>query len=336
MESDQVSAILSDAATEATIIRRLQGYYHDNYIIEFQNRKYILRIPITVADFMDNHFIPEYIILKFLERVNFPAPRVLEYNASAGWSKHTYIPGTTMADRYPDRSDYPPGIEIELARQMRVLHSLPIQPLSEYLPVMSETAGCRGIFRMLVNNVDDLYHQFDIFQPLFRKLGIPPDPCAILRSFDDVLTERELCLCHTDIHRKNIILQESHVIFLDWELAMIGDPLYDIAVHFHRMKCHPHHERIFLQAYFGEGISVDDLQTIRFQIDIYLALERVKSAIVDAVRSVRKMQEMQDAGSKLNISEDYLNKLRQAWKIWKFDRNMTVDKCRVFLENAFI
>ncbi|MGH3672920.1 MAG: hypothetical protein ACRDSH_20185, partial [Pseudonocardiaceae bacterium] len=39
------------------------------------------------------------------------------------------------------------------------------------------------------------------------------------------LTRRPLACVHSGIHRKNIIIK----VWADWELALWGDPLYDLA-----------------------------------------------------------------------------------------------------------
>jgi hypothetical protein len=41
------------------------------------------------------------------------------------------------------------------------------------------------------------------------------------------LRSRPLRLAHCDIHCKNMILDQGHVVFLDGELALWGDPVYD-------------------------------------------------------------------------------------------------------------
>jgi thiamine kinase-like enzyme len=54
------------------------------------------------------------------------------------------------------------------------------------------------------------------------------------RGRDADLTPRPFRLVHADVHRKNI---------LDGELALLGDPVYDLAVHLHEMGYLPEEER---------------------------------------------------------------------------------------------
>ena len=37
------------------------------------------------------------------------------------------------------------------------------------------------------------------------------------------------CLCHSDIHRHNVLLSDSGLVLLDWEYAHVGDPFWDLA-----------------------------------------------------------------------------------------------------------
>jgi aminoglycoside phosphotransferase (APT) family kinase protein len=53
------------------------------------------------------------------------------------------------------------------------------------------------------------------------------------------LHPRPFRLLHTDLHRKNMIVSRGRTYFLDWELALWGDPVYDLAVHLHKMGCSP-------------------------------------------------------------------------------------------------
>lgn len=64
------------------------------------------------------------------------------------------------------------------------------------------------------------------------------DPVAPAVEAWSSLTRRPLVFVHSDIHRKNII-RDGASYFLDWELVLWGDPVYDLAVHFHKMDYTP-------------------------------------------------------------------------------------------------
>jgi hypothetical protein len=121
------------------------------------------------------------------------------------------------------------------------------------------------------------------FGELFTGLGIPADPLAPVLTRWTTLHLRPFRLLHTDIHRKNMIIARGRTYFLDWELALWGDPVYDLAVHLHKMGYAPAEYTATQNAWLtavphhaSEGWEPD--------LHTYLTHERVKSAIVDTVR----------------------------------------------------
>ncbi|MEV6547644.1 phosphotransferase [Streptomyces sp. NPDC051597] len=74
------------------------------------------------------------------------------------------------------------------------------------------------------------------FGALFDSLGVSAMSLQGLRERAARLTERPFSLVHGDLHRRNLIVDAAGDLwFIDWELAMIGDPLYELATHLHLM-----------------------------------------------------------------------------------------------------
>lgn len=77
----------------------------------------------------------------------------------------------------------------------------------------------------------------DRFGALFAELGVSGESFTLLRKHVAGLTERPFCLLHADLHRKNFIVdRDGRLWTIDWELAMLGDPLYDLATHLYLMN----------------------------------------------------------------------------------------------------
>ncbi|MEV2223465.1 phosphotransferase [Nocardia vinacea] len=80
---------------------------------------------------------------------------------------------------------------------------------------------------------------------------------------------------------------QRKTILIDWELALYGDPLYDVAVHLHKMGYQPDEEAKFLAAWANSepeaavGHWYRDLQTYRNH-------ERIKSLVVEPVRYAKQ------------------------------------------------
>jgi aminoglycoside phosphotransferase (APT) family kinase protein len=143
--------------------------------------------------------------------------------------------------------------------------------------------------RRLSAITDDVFTRFQPeFGDLFAQLGIPADPLAAVLTRWAALHPRPFRLLHTDIHRKNMIVARGRTFFLDWELALWGDPVYDLAVHLHKMGYSPA-ERQGLQTAWLAAVPSDASGKWEPDLDAYLGHERVKSAIVDTVRYTKML-----------------------------------------------
>ncbi|MFD9487230.1 phosphotransferase [Streptomyces sp. NPDC059991] len=88
------------------------------------------------------------------------------------------------------------------------------------------------------------FTQYEVYQrnigefgSLFDRLGVSATSLNGLRKRARGLTSRPFSLVHGDLHRRNLIVDSRDDLwFIDWELAMIGDPLYDLATHLHLMN----------------------------------------------------------------------------------------------------
>lgn len=82
------------------------------------------------------------------------------------------------------------------------------------------------------------------YEELFWSLGLHGGSFKNLRNQVAGLAHRPFCLLHADLHRENFILDPRDQLWvIDWELAMVGDPLYDLATHLHLMRYPARQER---------------------------------------------------------------------------------------------
>lgn len=75
------------------------------------------------------------------------------------------------------------------------------------------------------------------------------------------------------------------VSLIDWELALVGDPAYELAVHIHKMGYTEAQCRELL-LWWSESVGIF-CEPWRADLDTYLRHERVKSAFVDSIRYTR-------------------------------------------------
>ncbi|GHD96665.1 aminoglycoside phosphotransferase family protein [Streptomyces naganishii] len=125
------------------------------------------------------------------------------------------------------------------------------------------------------------------FEALFHELGVGADAFNRLRKCVLGLKERPFCLLHADLHRENFIVDPHGQLWtIDWELAMFGDPLYDLATHLYLMR-YPRDQRKAMVAEWcaaaGESRRnlsygwADDLPRI-------LDFKRAQSVFTDVIR----------------------------------------------------
>ncbi|SBW22216.1 aminoglycoside phosphotransferase [Candidatus Protofrankia californiensis] len=163
------------------------------------------------------------------------------------------------------------------------------------------------------------------FGDLFHDLGIPANPLTSVLSGWSSLRPRPFRLLHTDIHRKNMIVDAGRTYFLDWELALWGDPVYDLAVHVHKMAYQPDETNQFLADWLAR---MDSIATDGWEPDLvtYLAHERVKSAIVDTVRYTKLAADPATGDDRRRALIDALaGKLATAHLVWNTGVTITPD-----------
>ncbi|KUL40492.1 phosphotransferase family protein [Streptomyces regalis] len=124
-------------------------------------------------------------------------------------------------------------------------------------------------------------------QQLARILGLPEAGRLgeILSRFR--VSERRPALLHGDLHPWNLVRHEGHpwLTLVDWQMALVGDPLYDLVRHMHLTLTRPEtYKRMFRRwAVQLDGEFTHDWQKDRH---VYRGLEFVRSAYVDLNRLV--------------------------------------------------
>ncbi|TFG19054.1 MAG: aminoglycoside phosphotransferase family protein [Promethearchaeota archaeon] len=297
----------------------LAGYYNHNVVVEKDNQRYLLRIPIENAETMDYRLIPETEVLPFLEEQGFIAPRLLYRGKDDWFFIHSYFEGQVFNDLYPASTPFPDWVPKDIATQMRNLHSLDVSRFSKFTEHIARTPNSSHFYNSFIEFIQKIYNNlYPEYKEFYSQLGFPDEPLAIPRRIAENLTNRDFTFCHCDVHRKNLIITpDQNLVFLDWELVLITDPLYDIAVHFHKMRYNPHQEQMFLETYLDCNRETERFQNHWEQIQIYLKLERIKSAIIDFSRYYTDVKAgIIDEKRVKFYSEHFYVKLMKAWEVW--------------------
>lgn len=113
-----------------------------------------------------------------------------------------------------------------------------------------------------------------------------------------------------------MIIRDQNTMFLDWELALWGDPVADVAIHLHKVAYPPSEQQQFLASWIT---AEPDAITERWKHDLqtYLTHENIKSAFVDSVRYAKLLA----AGTQSPTDEHTLvhkltGKLSAAVSVW--------------------
>jgi aminoglycoside phosphotransferase (APT) family kinase protein len=247
----------------------------------------MVRSGIPAADEMDLRLLDEVATLHAIAgRVR--APRVWLNDPRGRFFICSYVGDETLDEVAPDRT----AITIDQMRSIvAAVVSLASVPTARFrrgqeaalalmgLPAASTHETVRAHLLRIAADV------FGRFPELAGRLALPTpeDLATALFPCDSSRPEQ---LIHCDLHRKNLRTgaPRGGLYILDWELAMVGDPMYDLAVHLHRMEYPAGQREACISAWREEAIprgwSDNDLRA-------YLAIEKSKSAYVDLVRGMQ-------------------------------------------------
>ncbi|MFF4526395.1 phosphotransferase [Streptomyces bluensis] len=123
---------------------------------------------------------------------------------------------------------------------------------------------------------------------LARELGLPSSSVRLGEILDrHMVTPRRSVLLHGDLNPWNLVRREdgTGLTLIDWEMAMVGDPLYDLVRHIHLTPTLPEiRERLF--ARWSRRLPEDCTKGWRDDWRVYRWIETVRSAYVDLDRLV--------------------------------------------------
>jgi aminoglycoside phosphotransferase (APT) family kinase protein len=264
------------------------GYYHRNIPAIVDGVRVIVRIPIGHAEPMDLRIWPEPDVLRAIEGRVDRVPRVLHVSREPAFQVHEFIEGANLNDVAPRGTPVPGHVIGDVAALFAQLNAINALDLPR-LPPDSPPDGDTADFALRVNA--DSRRIFAVqgtaHRELYDSLGVPVDPFAPLQERWGAMTPRPFALVHADVHRKNILIDGGRRCwFLDWELALFGDPVYDLAAHLHKTAYLPYEREALLRLWL-EALPAAATAGYSADLDAYLAHEQIKSVLVDAVRYAR-------------------------------------------------
>lgn len=270
----------------------LRGYHHETYVLWLPDGsgRVKVRAPRAEALWFDRRcFRSEE---ELLRSVRPYLPRVPEVLDIGGVGVQRFIEGRTLGARRPGRRVPEPVLE-QIAALFRDLAAIgpalvtaPRRCSPEDAPRDGDSDGF--LRRLIVFIQDQVYERHRAgFAGLFRELGIVDETLARLEKNVSGLADRPFCLLHADLHRENLVLDpDGRLWAIDWELAMIGDPLYDLATHLYLMDYRADQRDRLVRAWCEAVESVRPGGTRQWRRDLRLITDFkcAQSVFTDVVR----------------------------------------------------
>ncbi|MFG2488130.1 aminoglycoside phosphotransferase family protein [Streptomyces virginiae] len=309
--------LYEQAATRRT---DLAGFYNRNVRVETDTGPVLVRIRTAASEPMDLACWSEAELLAALDGHVPAAPGLLHAARNPDFQVHEYVAGRRVDELAPDGKPLPEAVLKAIEGFFRTLLRVPaavLPPTAADWPQDGDTPGFAGLLLALVR---EIRHRGDAaVHDLYEALEVPDDPCRAFAARAHQLARRPFRLLHGDIHRKNMIMSgDGRVSFLDWELALWGDPVYDLADHLHKMSCTPGDRRTLTEAW--ERSAPEECRDgWRADVDFYLGYEVMKSAVVDTVRWGRRIAGTDDADERSRLSLELAGKLAAARPHWDAD-----------------
>ncbi|GHB62616.1 hypothetical protein GCM10010347_35690 [Streptomyces cirratus] len=306
------------------------GYYNRNVGVRTADGKVNVRIPLAAADTMDLRLWREEDVLTCIRPYVVRAPELRHVSEDPRFQVHHFIEGSVLDGLSPRGVSVPPHVIGDVVALLDQLGRIPAEkapPLPAHWPASGDSGGFARLLARLTRQVHTTYR--DEYREAFVGLGIPDDPLAVIEPRWESLTSRPFAVLHADLHRKNMIVADGVTWFLDWELALWGDPVYEIAIHFHKMD-YPDDQRAEVLGLWRETFPERSTAGSSDDLDLYAAHERIKSAIVDTVRYSKQLAASTREERDLLILR-LTKKVNAARRVWGAPPNLVPEQVAALL-----
>ncbi|MFE6958577.1 aminoglycoside phosphotransferase family protein [Streptomyces sp. NPDC057696] len=268
------------------------------------------RVPRDVIEAVPRIWPRESDVLRVVSRHLSEVPPCL---ADFGdWSLHSFRAGMALSDVNPDGA-----VDDELMASFAEFFVRTAGvPVSELPPLPANWPGdgdSEGFLYWLVDFTERRVHRAnrDRFGSLFDALLIPERALADFKRSHSGLTSRPFRLLHTDVHRANVVVNDRRITVIDWEMAIYGDPLHELATHMVRMG-YGKVEQARMTLLWGKAMERADCAALTDglsdDLPAYLDFEYAQSLFTDVMRAAMSLpvepsgDEFQDAARRVCVA----------------------------------
>ncbi|MFJ8107542.1 aminoglycoside phosphotransferase family protein [Streptomyces sp. NPDC096132] len=280
-------ALLAEGAAPAENV--FKGTAHLNTVVRVSDypEPVVVRRLLSNVQRREPSILSEHAVLRAIEksRVKVEAPRILALGMSYTkdpFAIHTYIgsrrggpPEHPVNGLRPREAD---ALVDQLCALTKVNHSL-VDPVS----------GSDGFYAWLRDQLVGLVQMLPKeSMQLARTLGLPDHQrLGEILSRHEV-THRAPALLHGDLNPWNLVRGGRFLLtIIDWEMALVGDPLYDLVRHMHLTPTRPEiRDRMFRR--WERNMPPEYSTNWRLDWAKYRWIEIIRSAYVDLDRLVTR------------------------------------------------
>jgi hypothetical protein len=310
----------------------LHGYHHETYVVplpgvagEAGQVRWKCREPRPGLLWFDRRcFASEEQLLRALEgRIEGIPGLIPELTETVHPGLQRFIEGSTLGALHGSGTEIPHAFFEQIVSLFEQLARVKADSLtvdrtctSEDRPAEGDTAGF--LERLVLFTERDVYQRnMRDFAGLFRDLGLDGASFGKLREHVSGLTGRPFCLLHADLHRENFVVDEEKRLWtIDWELAMFGDPLYDLATHLYLMRYPADQERWMAKQWCEAVERAAPGSSAGWETDLpkLLAFKRAQSVFTDVIRTALSLEGIKGTSGRsvLAAAGDGLQKVLRA------------------------
>ncbi|MEU3461639.1 aminoglycoside phosphotransferase family protein [Streptomyces sp. NPDC006733] len=193
----------------------------------------------------------------------------------------------------------------------------------------SSTAFLRGVVHFTRKHVYAPHRKR--FAQLLADLDVPEGVLGRFGRELPQLTRRPYRLLHGDLHRQNFIVDADGGLWtIDWELALVGDPLYDLATHLHLMRYPlPQEREVTLR--WKRAVGEAAARGADEDLPHYRAYKRIQSVFTDVIRGATGLDAALDHAQLRQVAATVWRTLRAAQEPLGLEKVVS----RVVVEAAF-
>ncbi|MFF7645411.1 phosphotransferase [Streptomyces canus] len=265
--------------------RVFRGTAHLNTVVQLKNHPdpVVVRRETAAAPRREQGLLPEHAVLQVIERsgVQVRAPRILALghdDRERHFAIHTYEGPVGQAPRHPVDGLLPAEADElvdDLAALAQVDHSA--------LPSDEPAEGFYGwLTERLAAFVDDLPTETLLAA---RERGLPNGDVLRWALGRYEVSRRTSVLLHGDLNPWNLVRagRQGGLTIIDWEMGMIGDPLYDLVRHLHLTPTRTE-MRVRMFDRWSKRLPAECVVGWEEDWRVYRYIEQIRSAYVDLDR----------------------------------------------------